>query len=83
MEDESYIQYWYHRSLSEKLIAPDYDMKPIVDLMDWAIDKLKGKRYNVCPGCNGSGVEHNPDYPPCSICNGDGVILKKGEHDDN
>ena len=79
MESEEQIQYYYHRKESTKLI---YDMKPITDLMDWAIDKLKGKRYNVCPGCNGSGVEHNPDYPPCSMCNGDGVILKKGEHDE-
>ena len=39
-------------------------------------DKDEGEDilYETCKGCNGSGVEHHPDYPPCSACEGNGVV---------
>jgi len=30
-----------------------------------------------CPDCNGTGVEHHPDYPTCETCKGCGLAEKK------
>ena len=36
------------------------------------------KKYETCKYCNGTGVEHSPDYPECLICGGYGVIIRDG-----
>ena len=39
--------------------------------------------YETCKGCNGSGVEHHPDYPPCSACSGNGVVEVEDDESEN
>ena len=34
------------------------------------------KKFETCNFCNGSGVEHSPDYHECSVCHGYGVIVR-------
>ena len=41
------------------------------------------KKYEKCKWCNGTGVEHSPDYPECLICGGYGVIIKKNYYNRN
>jgi len=31
--------------------------------------------YAICPKCNGTGVEHSPNYEPCGSCEGYGHVL--------
>jgi len=31
-------------------------------------------KYETCPRCKGTGVEHEPDYSPCFRCEGNGSI---------